>query len=200
MSLTNILIAIIFFLSFYSVLELIKRKFKPHTELTRKIAHLFSGVAAIFFSYFLNVNEFILVSLMFLGLFLLTRSKRVFKSIIPDHRKTYGEILYPLGLIVLALSLYQFKELFITGVLILAIPDTVAGYLGFKLNKKTKSKAGSLAYFLITLAILLIGFNLKTSVLLAAILTLVEFISPLGIDNLSVPFAFCLLAYLFNLR
>ena len=190
---------ILFFLSFYLSLEMFKRKFNIHSEVTRKLAHLLSGFFAILFSYFLNKNEFIIAALIFFGFFSVARTKKFLKSINIDHRKTYGEIFYPLGLIALAMGLYHTKNLFIIGVLILAIPDTIAGYIGFKLGKKNKSFLGSLAYFSISLIILLLSLGLRSSILFASILTLVEFIFPLGLDNLSVPLIYCLLVFILQL-
>lgn len=189
----------LFFLSFYLFLETLKRKFNIHSEITRKLAHLLSGLFAILFSYFLNKNEFIIAALIFFGFFSIAHTKKFLKSINVNHRRTYGEIVYPLGLIALAMGLYYTKSLFIIGVLILAIPDTIAGYIGFKLGKKSKSFLGSLAYFLTSLVILLLGLNLRTSILFASILTLVEFASPLGLDNLSVPLIYYLLIFVLQL-
>lgn len=200
MSLIKLISTTFFFLFFYLSLEIFKRKWKVHAEYTRKIAHFGSGIAAIFFSSYLNVKEFIFVTLIFLGVFLVARFKKLFKAINISHRQTYGEVVYPLGLIVLATSLYHIKKLFVIGVLILAVPDTLAGWIGFKLNKKGKSVIGSLVYFLTASIILALNLGLKTSILLAFILTLVEFISPLGLDNLSIPLAYHLLTFFFSLR
>lgn len=193
MSIIRLIIPTSFFLCFFFILEIFKRKVKIHAEYTRKIAHLCTGLAAILFSYWLKANEFILVTSIFFVFFLVARSKKFLKAINIHHRITYGEVTYPLGLIVLSLNLYQLKKIFITGVLILAVPDAIAGIAGFKLQKKRKSLIGSLIYFLVALVILCLNPNLKNSVLLAFILTLVEFISPWGLDNFTVPLIYSLL-------
>lgn len=199
MQLIKLAATIFFFLFFYLSLEIFKRRFNIQSEITRKLAHLLSGILAVLFSNFLNKNEFLFVTLIFFGFFLVAHLKKFLKSINISHRKTYGEIAYPLGLIILAFSLYHLRELFIVGVFILAIPDTIAGYLGFRLGKKNKSFIGSSAYFLTALTILILKLNPTTSILFASILTLTEFISPLGLDNLSVPIIYCLLTLAFQI-
>jgi len=197
MQLIKIIITTVFFLFFYGFLEVFKQKFKVKSEITRKLAHLLSGAFAVLFSFFLNKTEFIFVTSLFFVFFLIAYNKKLLKSINISSRKTYGEIVYPLGLIVLTVGLYHLKKQFIIGVLILAIPDTIAGCVGFKLRKKSKSLAGSLAYFFTTLILLLFNLNLASSILFAFILALIEFISPFGLDNLSIPIAYYLLSFLF---
>lgn len=193
MRISKLISTTVFFLFFYLSLEVITRKFKIRTEVTRKIAHLLSGIFAIVFSYVLNRPEFLFVTSLFFGFFLLTYLKKSLKSINLIHRKTYGEVAYPLGLIVLAMSLYNVKDAFMIGVLILAVPDTVAGIAGSILRKKGKSLIGSLSYFLCAFIILAFNRDPISSILFACVLTLIEYLSPHGLDNLTIPIGYLLL-------
>ena len=190
---TRLFITSFSILLFYLSLEGIQRKYKVRTEITRKIAHVCSGVFAILFSYILYRNEFIVVSLLFFFFFLFTYFTKSLKSISVSDRRTIGEITYPLGVIVLAMSLYGAKWVFIGGLLILAVPDAVAGLVGLRLRQTGKSAIGSMSYFICSLIILAFLRDPLTAAGIAAVLTLIEMISPFGFDNLTVPIGYLLL-------
>ncbi|OQX51056.1 hypothetical protein B5M47_02050 [candidate division CPR3 bacterium 4484_211] len=193
MRLIAVIITILFTL-FYGSLEIIKRKFNLHAEYTRKLAHCFSGIGALFSSFFLKQDEFLEIVFFFLLIFTLLYSKKSLKSISLKNRKTFGEIAYPLGLASLAYFVYHQHKIFIYGLLLLSFPDTLAGLIGRHFNPKRKTLAGSLAYFLSTLIIFATGFPWNTSLPFAILLTFIEYISPYGLDNFSIPLVYSLLA------
>lgn len=194
MRLTAILITILF-AAFYISLEFFKRKYKIPSEYTRKLAHLFSGVGSLFASYFLNQKEFLGIVFLFFVLFFILYFKKGLAFLQIKTRKTYGEVMFPLGLAVLGYFLYSEKELFMYGMLILAIPDVLAGLIGYHLGKNKKSFWGSLTYFASSLTLLITCFNPAKALVLSSFLTLVEYLSPYGFDNLTVPLCYLLIIH-----
>jgi uncharacterized membrane protein YjjP (DUF1212 family) len=83
------------FLGFYFLVEKLKFKFRIDPEYTRKIAHIVSGLGAIFFSGILNKGEFIFLTFVFFILFFASYKYNFLKSIHLRKRKSYGEICTP---------------------------------------------------------------------------------------------------------
>jgi phytol kinase len=189
----NTLVAFLLFYAFYVLLEVFQRKLKIAGEYTRKIAHVITGLGTIFAYQFLTQKEFIFVTSIFLLIFIISYKRKIFNSIHQVERKTYGEITYPLGIMLIALVTYDIKILFIYGVLLLAIPDVSAYLAGRMISKNIKKTYwGSFAYFITALIILITGFDPINAILIAAMLSLTEFISPYGLDNLTVPLIYTL--------
>ena len=186
----QILAIFLIIFGFYISVEKFKLKFKIDPEYTRKIAHILSGLGAIIFSGVISKNEFIFLTFVFLIIFIASYKYNIFKSFHLIKRKSYGEIFYPLSLIVLALFLYDQRLYFMIGILLLAISDAVAGLVGRLFAKDKKTDIGSLAFFIVSFAILLLGFGFVDALLIAIILVVVERISPYGFDNLTIPLSY----------
>ena len=186
------LLTIILFGTFYALIEFFKRKYNIPSEYTRKIAHLSSGMGSLLASYFLNKGEFLAIGFLFFILFSILYSKKKAQFLQVKTRKTYGEITFPLGLIALAYFLYLEKQLFLDGILTLAIPDVLAGLTGYYIGSKKKTFWGSLVYLFTTVVLLLTGFTLIQTLVIAFFLTIIEHLTPYGFDNLSVPIGYIL--------
>jgi len=122
------------------------------------------------------------------------------------ERKTFGEVFLPLGVILCATFFVPKNILaFQFGILIMGISDALASLFGERFGKHIikvfghkKSIEGSLAFFISSVIIVLfftqrLGYQI---VLIPLILTLIEFFSVLGLDNLILPIAG---AFLFQL-
>lgn len=184
---------LIFFLAFFTVLEFVKRKFKTNSEYTRKFAHVFGGLAVIVFSGYINRFEYLLLTIFFLLFFIVSHKKKLLYSFSAITRESYGEITYLLGLTILGIIFFDQKNIFIPSLLILIFPDAIAGLIGYQIRKERKTLAGSFIYFVVALVILINFFPLSSSLIMSIILSFTEFISPLGLDNLTVPLVFSLL-------
>ncbi len=134
-----------------------------------------------------------------------------------DRKRNYGLIYFPITLVILVILQYQglVSSLACTiGVLVMGYGDGLAALIGHKWGKKhlpirmaKKSFVGSLTMaivsFLITFIALIayaplsFGMTLFVSVLVSLIATLVEALTPLGLDNLSVPLVAALLVEVF---
>lgn len=194
----------VFLLIFISV-EAVSRRYKTSLEITRKIAHILSGLLTFFSAFFLTKLEIIGISIFFVVLLLLTKYFNLIKGIHGVQRKTFGEIFFPLGNILCAVfflphdvSAFQF------GVLTVAVSDALAALVGVRFGKHTvsicghqKSLEGSSTFFvtnMLMLTYLYKGFDVKT-IVIPAVLTASELLLVLGLDNLVLP---SLAAYMFS--
>jgi phytol kinase len=203
-----ILVSLTFFILFV-FLEVLKNKTNIQSEYTRKIAHVISGVIVYFLPYWLNRNEIIALAIFFTLFLLVTRHLGFFSSIHKVERKTLGEVYFPLGIGLLALySLPHNLIGFQFGILILALADTAGGLIGSLLGKHkflhNKSWEGTLAFFITSFLIYLVFIfipgngSIYTGLIICLILTVIESVLALGLDNLLLPIASAFLLNLIN--
>ncbi|MEK7621537.1 MAG: hypothetical protein AAB395_04270 [Patescibacteria group bacterium] len=103
-------------------------------------------------------------------------------------RKTYGEVLLPLGTLLAFIVAHDRPEVFISSILIMTFADASAGIVGDLRAKQRASHLGSIVFFVVSIFIL--TFFIKDTFSLfsiAFILSVVEKISPLGSDNFTIP-------------
>jgi len=184
----NILVVVISILGLFVMLEFLRSKYKVTTEITRKIAHVASGLCAIGYSYWLSNMEFFVVLLIFISFFLFNAKFQLVPSITDVSRRSIGDVLFPVGLLVLSYYLYDDKLLFSIGVAVLAVPDTIVGLYGYYFYKSKANLLRVLMYISVC-TLLLINTPLAGVhfLFLAILLSITEMISPFGTDNLTVP-------------
>ena len=182
------------FLLILLFLEYITRRNNFDKELTRRIAHILSGLFGAIMGSILEPPVFITFVLVFLVIISLSYGVKFFSSIHNVKRKTYGEIFLPLGILIAYLLANGSMTNYLASVLILAISDPLLGIIGDISNKKLTY--GSVVFFVSTLSVLLAIFKFEQFVFvvsIALIVTLVERISSYGTDNLTIPLASSLL-------
>jgi phytol kinase len=132
---------------------------------------------------------------------LLSQRYNIFKAINDVKRKTWGDVLYALG-IGLTATLTRDPWIFAVAILFMSLSDGMAGLVGVHYGKKSqytvfgnkKSIAGTLAFILCSFAIL-IGIQtvhtLEISPLMFVILPFMaaalENLGSLGSDNILIP-------------
>ena len=197
-----ILIGIVFIFGFI-VLEITSLVLNLRNDLTRKVAHVAAGAAIFFFPYFLSKVEILAILASAAIVLLLTKLFRFFPSIHRVERKTWGEVYFPIGIIISAtVFLPENIAAFQFGLLILAFSDALAAIVGtihgkhkIRVFGSTKSFEGSLSFFLTTVAITIAiilptgNFTIAKSVGAAGALTIFEIMLAFGIDNLVLPIA-----------
>ena len=183
----------LFFLIFLILLELAKRRFKINSEYSRKFAHIIGGMFVIFSSGYINKNGYLILTIIFLIIFIISRRNKLLTSFSDVSRKTFGEITYLMGLFILGYVFFDQKIYFVPSLLILIFPDSVAGLVGYQINRSKKTLVGSVIYFSIAIVILSFFFPIFLSLGMALALTIIEFVSPYGFDNLTIPVFFILL-------
>ena len=115
-----------------------------------------------------------------------------------DRKRDNGLIYFPITLLILTLSYYKgiMRECdVILGVLAMGYGDGLAALIGSRIGKHkyiafgaNKSYEGSFVMFFTTLVIaLLLDYSIPVSLIVAVVATILESITPLGLDNLTVP-------------
>lgn len=201
-------IAIIILLSM-----LLSKKGIIGSEGSRKFIHI--GVANWYFIALIFIedpNDFwwlIIPPISFVGLNYISYKKQLISSMERDGKGNLGTVYYPIALlIVLILSFEVFNNpyLGLMGVLIMGYGDGFAAVIGSKYGKKDigngKTLLGVLTMFVVslltatTIVMILDGIAyLWIGLIIALIATLIEYITPKGLDNLSVPIVSTLLYY-----
>ena len=187
------------FLSLLFAIEYLTRLKKYPKEITRRIAHMLSGIFGAIMGITLEPWVFITFVLFFLLIISVSYVRKFFSSIHGVKRRTYGEIFLPLGILAAFLISNGETTTYLVSVLILSIADPLAGFLS-DLQFDKKRILGSSSFFLCSLLILFLFLRSQPFSLLilqALLVTLVERISKYGTDNLSIPISTSLLLKVF---
>lgn len=190
-----------------SLIEYLYRTKRLGGETARKIVHITHGLYVATWPFFVSWRSIIYLELVFLVVVALERQFKVFGSQRAIARLSWGELFYPIGIILLIIT-HQERWVFVLAVLHLALADAFAALVGVRFGKQNnykifgqrKSVAGTLAFFttsmILTLsAMLLVGNTLTDSAWLVLLLlpigtTAAENIGVFGIDNLLIPLVF----------
>jgi dolichol kinase len=172
-------------------IEITKRKFNLSGEMSRRIVHIFTGLTSVIYFQLLPAPHFVTLSVISLIVVLLSQRFGWFTSIHSVKRKTYGEIFLPLGTLGTWAITQAEPKTFIPSMLIMTLADSSAGLVSDFLKQSRKMFRGSIMFFIVALAILLLSpeVSVLAAIAFALALTLVERYSPLGSDNFTVPVA-----------
>jgi len=191
-----VLIYIFLYCFSFFVLEIFKRKEIISSNLTRPTIHFGAAIIALSFPIYLSLNQVLIICFIILIIMFFSKKRSLFSHIHAVERKTWGEVFYPIGVMVTAfLFLPNKPESFVIVILILGVSDLLANIIGTYWGSKyfiifdgKKSPEGTIAFFISTLIILFIfKISLPLVILISLIATTVEFFSPYGSDNLTVP-------------
>jgi dolichol kinase len=177
-------------------------------ERARKFTHILAGIWMAFWPFYIPFDGIFILGCIALTFLLYSRHIHVFKSIYTVKRRTYGEIFYALA-IVFCSYFGQEPWIFTVSILLLALADggaAVVGknwgannqYLIFGNKNLTKSVAGTLGFLVFAYVSVVIGWliggneimsnHIFTAFFILPIsTTLLENISPFGLDNLITP-------------
>jgi phytol kinase len=146
----------------------------------------------------------------FIGLNYLSYRQNIFKAMERGGSGNLGTVYFPISLLILVIvSFGILNQPYIggLGILILGYGDGMAAVIGKKYGKHQlafgKTLEGSITMFVVSLTVAIImlsiqGFSsiLLASLLIAFIATVIELLTPKGLDNLSVPLLTTLAFYL----
>lgn len=173
-------------------------------ELARKFMHICAGTFSAFGPFLMSWHQLRIVMLMSIFFIILMRIFHIFKSIYDIKRRSWGDLIGPITIWLLAVIETQ-KWVFVAAVLHIALADGLAAVIGCKYGKKNsykvlwgkKSIVGTLTFWVVSFSILawvlilsppeFSGFTLTTLLWLPIMGALVENISPFGSDNFFVP-------------
>ncbi len=214
-NITGILISIIFVFLIIGAASFMKKLNILSMEGSRKFIHIGVSnwwiIAMIFFDN--NISAAIVPGL-FVIINYISYKKQIFNAMERDgSKKDLGTVYYAISLLVLSIITFKNKEfayIGALGILIMGYGDGFAAIIGtkygkhkFKIFGNDKTIEGSLAMFLcsflVSIVILYI-FNpvnvLLFSFILAFVSTVLELLSPLGLDNLTVPLGSAIFFYM----
>jgi len=192
------------------VLKRIYRKFPVPAEVERKVLHLIFGIC-LFWLVALLVSIIIFNPIL---LKIVPAANKLFSGTKKVERKSIGGSLFGIAFLLLFVLAQHHRLYYLISGLVIVFADTAAALVGkrypwlkYEVWGMQKTLSGSLAFFVtallcIYLPLLLIGhyqfLNIWVFGLMAAYtVTLIEAISPFGLDNLSIPLSVFFLLELF---
>jgi phytol kinase len=180
----------------FFILEVLKRKKILSANSTRRIIHLGAAIIAFSFPIYLSLAQALIMCFIILMIMSFSRSISLLSHIHAVERKTWGEIFYPLGMMVVVLLFLPHNPVnYRIVILILGISDLLANIIGTHWGSKyfilfggKKTIEGTLAFF-VSIFVILLAFKiaLPIAILISLVTSLVEFVSPYGSDNLTIP-------------
>jgi phytol kinase len=176
-------------------------------ETTRKISHVSGGLAVLCLPFVAATHWTVLgIAVTFLVILGLTKKLKLLPSIHSVARKTRGAEYYPIAVYLIFVLADGDTLLYCIPILVMAFSDTGAAVVGqryglvsYRVIDGFRSLGGSVTFFGLTFALVLMGLGLAghgdlpavllITLLTAIVVTAVEGISVRGADNLLVPYA-----------
>ncbi|NQV42229.1 MAG: DUF92 domain-containing protein [Candidatus Marinimicrobia bacterium] len=207
------------FLVFFSIImffiglaEIARKVLKLSPELSRKFVHVMVGILVSLAPFFLiSSTPVILLGVIFTILNYVALKKDSFKGMHTTERVSFGTVYFPIAFTLLVIMFWERNiVLFVVAMLILALSDTAATVVGERANSNRKfilwhdkkSWPGSIAFFLMTLLVVIGAFPIYSKIMnnqplplhhlitmaffTAAVSTVGEAVSKRGSDNLTL--------------
>ena len=202
----NALIAAVVIAVILALSEVFWKKAHIKDELARKFVHITCGVFIAFLPFWVDYKWIMLLAVGFVVGNVINRYVDVFHAIHSVRRKSWGDVLFGVG--VFALALFQPDPwIFAICMLQVSLADGLAALAGvtyggkhgkYYLFSQPKSVIGSLTFFLTSIVILVVGLIADSYfvmpaqlwplfIMLPLALVCVENIAVFGLDNLALP-------------
>lgn len=202
--LLSLLIAFLYVAALIATSEILYRVFHAPLDITRKIVHVGVGMTALAVTIiFRDWTVAIIGPLAFIAINYFSYRRKIFQSIEIAEERQLGTIYFPLSFVILTPLFWSRPALLAAAFMPMTWGDAAAAILGkrfgahpFRLFGQLSSVEGSVAMFVfafIATVLALIAFGqpsgLSTGIafVTALIATVVEAMSPKGMDNLTVP-------------
>jgi phytol kinase len=196
-----LIVAILVIFCFLVASEAWWRTHTYHSEISRKFIHITVGCFVAALPFFISWKQIIILSLAFILGVSLSLYFNIFQAIHAVERPTWGELCFGAAVGILAIFVRS-PLLYTISLLHMGLADGLAALVGtaygktnnYKVFGHRKSIAGSIAFFVVSLTLLIIYATLIPSaipatyiVLLALVATALENFAIRGLDNLFVP-------------
>ncbi|MBX4190954.1 hypothetical protein KW794_02600 [Candidatus Saccharibacteria bacterium] len=174
-------------------------------EYLRKFLHITAGSFIAFWPWLISWRSIQILALGMLGFMLAGRYFRILRYHGRIHRVTYGDIFLALAILVCSFIAGN-KVFFALAILEVALADGLAAVVGISYGKQwgykvfgyTKTVIGTMVFWIVSIAILTAGLLASHNLfsfndyyylllLMPPLLTLLENLAVLGIDNLIIP-------------
>ena len=193
----NILIILVINLGLIGLVKITNHYYKLSHFWTRKFLHTTSALVIAFYAIFLvDQTQYLILTFAFTFLYFLLFFGKKFQEIEENKYTNWGTPLYPFALFVIGFFLFNKLHYLQFVILLLGIPDVIAGVYD-RLKGKIKSIKASLVYFSFALILAVCYLPIIPAVLITLLLTLIERYTPKGFDNLSVPVVAAIILALF---
>jgi dolichol kinase len=188
--------------------EFLWRKKIVKGERARKFIHILAGMWMAFWPFYISFKAIAVFGALATVVLIYSRLTRLFHAIYAVKRRTYGDILFAITLVLCAL-LGQEPWIFTVSILFMALADGGAAVVGryyginnqyFVFGKRNlrKSIAGTAAYVVLAYVSIAIGYTLGGQDVMQSYVVicflflpfsaaLLENVTPYGIDNLAMP-------------
>lgn len=192
------------FTALLALAELTARRWKVEPELSRKLAHMSSGVVAACLPVFMSFPAVVVLALLFVPYMVVSRRIGLFPAVHGVERSTLGEVWFPLGVAAAAAAVPQ-RIPYAFGVLVMGLSDAFASLAGQRHGRRgyrglgaRKTWVGSAVFLLTTAALALAALaldgpwtaaSLGLALVLAGALTVLEGVLGGGADNVALPLA-----------
>ncbi|CCV64629.1 hypothetical protein, similar to phosphatidate cytidylyltransferase cdsA (2.7.7.41), putative fragment [Alteracholeplasma palmae J233] len=192
--------------------EILKKKKVLGDEASRKLIHI--GVSNwwfLMFYFFDQIYYAIAAPIIFIILNYVSYKTNLIKSMERSGKGNLGTVYFPISLLLLVIASMTFTTPLVggIGILVLGYGDGLAALLGKKFGKKQiinhKTWVGSITMFLVSFLVstlLMVGYSsisiqyiLLYAGLVGILATLIELLTPKGLDNLTLPLLISLLMY-----
>lgn len=184
--------------------EIVRRSYKLDNEISRKLVHMTHGALVAYWPFVIGYELVIVLEILFIFAVFAVHELHWFPWLWRVGRRSWGQYTFPVGVIIAAL-IANSPWVFLVAVLELGLADAVAALMGkrfgrgntYKMLSQKKSVVGSLAFFLVSLLVI-IGVivyspldparaTIITAVWLSFLLTATENLGVYGSDNLLIP-------------
>ncbi len=188
--------------------EFLWRKKIVKGERARKFIHILAGAWMAFWPQYLSFRAIVILGSFAIVLLIISRITHLFHAIYAVKRRTYGDILFAVAIVLCGLA-GQEQWVFTVSILLMALADGGAAVVGrfwgihnqyfvFGLTSLRKSVAGTLAFIIFAYASIALGWFLGGEEVIRAnplvvllVLPLgaavIENTTPFGLDNLFTP-------------
>jgi len=167
----------------------------------RKIMHITTALGCLVAVVILSQYWYATVCLFFVLFYFALHFGKKTRVLDSENHKSLGVPLYPVGLAIMSIFLWDNRIIHILGILVLGIPDS----LGAVVEEWVKPYASKysrlikfLVYYALTASLLIFGLSLPLALGVGLFLAVVESVSPYGFDNLTVPIAFAISILILN--
>ena len=195
--------------------ELLWRWSRIRGEFARKFVHIMAGTFIAFLPLWVSYGWISVLAVGFILANLLNRYTHLFHAIHAITRKSWGDLLFGVGILITSLVKPN-KWIFVGAILQVALADGLAAVVGTHYGKKPyrildhkKTFIGTCTFYISSLLILIfvitaLSLNLELRLLILIVIvplamTLLENISGYGTDNVLLPLGFLMLMRLLSI-
>lgn len=209
----GVIVSFVFVFLVIYISETLKNKKVLSKEGTRKFIHI--GVSNwwfIFMFLFDNIWMAIIPPVVFTILNYISYKKNIIKTMERDENNSLGTIYFPISLLIAVIMSFVINDKVMPGIgiLVLGYGDGFAAWIGSKFKSKVlnnnKTITGSLTMFIVSFIVIFIMMMifkdikminiLLITLITSTLVTIIELLTPKGLDNITVPLSVIGILYL----